>query len=397
MKKVLIVLLVILLAGGAYLYFNWQGIFQQSAEGLIMKNLPPYVKIDRVIFNFKENELEVKNFRILNPQGFKNKYLAVIDRIVCKIALQGKNILDGIEVTDITAQNPVIYIDRMKGGKINVNEMGEFMESSPSPIESAPRVPQKKETRKEKFKISDIVKLTETIDLNNGRVEFYDEVVLSPYYAITFDKVNAKLNLKLNDDYTGALSVGSTGNGYVNGDLSQKVGWSINMDPTKPELEMSSRFEPNNVDLTLFRPYYYKYSPIYIKSGRFSGVLIYNFDNGNIGASNTINIRNLEFEQKETSESAGFWQVPVAQLIEYLKTSPNEITFDFTIKGSMNNPSFNVGPITRKAIQSMAVDTITDLAESFTKKGSGEGAGAAAEGQSDAEKAINMIKGFLNQ
>jgi len=405
-KKLLIIFLILLIIAVGVIYRFWQEIFQFSAESIIMKSLPPYVAIERIIFDLKDNRVEVKDFRVKNPPGYQQKYLASIDKITCDYKRKGDNILDGIEVTNIEAQGPTINIERLKNGRMNINEMDTVMEKSAAeeagPAEKAPAPKEEKKkavSGKDKRNISDIVKLPKDINLTNGKVVFLDKAAASRPYMLTFDDVNGVIELGLSDDYTKVSNVSSTGKGILNSDNSQKVKWNVSLDPTKQNLTMSSRIEPEGIDLTLIRPYYDKFSPIYIEKGTFSGTLVFDFDNGNIGSMNTVNLRNLVFKEKENFGGAQYWQAVIPELIKYLQSSPREITFDFTIKGDMNNPSFNIGPITRKALQSMVVDKIVD-AISGEEKGGAQGApsqSGAQQQKSDTEQVMDLLEGLLKK
>ena len=129
MKKILLILLVVLVVGISVVYYFRQDIFQASAEAIIKKNLPPFVTVDSIIFNLKEGLLEIKGFAVKNPRGYKDKNLARIDSITCKYKMKSKNVLDGLEVTEVTAQRALINIERLADGRININEMDEVMDT----------------------------------------------------------------------------------------------------------------------------------------------------------------------------------------------------------------------------------------------------------------------------
>lgn len=411
MKKLLIILLVFLLIGGGILWHFRFDIFQFSADSIIRKLLPSYIHVDEMIFDLKNGVLWVKGFSIQNPKGFQNRYLATIGEITCSYRMQGKNILDGIEITSIEAQDPVVHVERLRDGRINLNEMGKVMaEEKPKEIKEPVKesLPQEKGKRSlSKIggrKISDIIKLTDTVNFKSGKFSLIDKAVArSPFY-LTFEDISGVITISLNSDYTGVTEAGTRGEGFINGDRSQKVSWRISMDPNTPSLTMSNRVEPENVDIMLFKPYYDQYSPIDIRAGRFSGSLVFDFDNGNIGSTNTIRIRGLRFAEKEGGFASGFWDTSVSDVIKYLQTSSGEIVFDFKIKGTMQNPRFFPGPYVQQAIQRMAVDKISQMIQQTQGGGdtapTGGAAGGAVAGggqQTDAQKVMGIIQGLMEQ
>jgi len=123
MKKFLLVLLVLIIIAAGVIYHYRYEIFQYSAEGLIKNNLPPFVVVDRIIFDLKNHAMKIKKLRIKNPAEFQNKFLASVDLITCEYKMKGASVTEGIEITDITAKDIVVDIERLAGGTINVTKM----------------------------------------------------------------------------------------------------------------------------------------------------------------------------------------------------------------------------------------------------------------------------------
>ncbi|MBU0571371.1 MAG: DUF748 domain-containing protein [Candidatus Omnitrophica bacterium] len=394
MKKSGIIILILLLAAGAAAYFFRFEIFQVSAENIIKKNLPPFISVDTFDFDLKSGILTASGVGIKNPGRYRNRYLAHIDTVVCAYKMRGKQILDGIEITDIKAAGVVINIERLPDGRINVNEMEQIMGDG----RKKPEIPADQKNKTEEkapgmFDISNLIKLTETINIKNGQVNFIDCGIKNfKQYGLTVRDARAKAVIRLNRDYTGVLSVGATGTGNINGDSSQRISWVVYLDPGSSALTMSNRIEASNLDITLFKPYYDQYAPVEIDRGRFSGTIVLDFDNGNIGSMNTLRLSDLRFRQKTGFTGAVFWDVALPDIIKYLQSSPGEITFDFKIKGSMENPMFYPGPVVKEALQQMTVDKISRLFQSSGSEGEETSGGA-----SDADKVFDAIKGFLDK
>ena len=391
-KKVFLVLLVMFVVAAGILYYFRYDIFQVSAETIIKKNLPPFVSVGSIIFDLKNGVLEVRDFGIKNPGGYKDKHLATIGRITCRYKMKGKNVLDGLEVTEITADRPLINIERLSDGRLNINEMEKVMQPGKPEKPVREKVPFTKKGPS-RVNIADFLKLTDTINLRNARVIFTDKAV-RPTSVLTFDNIGGDIVLKLTDDYRGVRSVESRGAGMINGDASQSVKWTVWLDPNTQRLTMSNRYEVRGADVIPFKPYYDEYSPIDIRSGWFSGTLVIDFDNGSIGSQNTLKLRGLKFAVKEGAPGAGFWEAAVPDIIEYLRTAPGEIMFDFKIKGDMKNPRFYPGPILKRAIQAKVVDTITETIQRISQDGQGQ----AAPGQkTDAEQVVDALRGLLKE
>ena len=395
MKKFLLVLLILIIAiGGAIYHFRYE-IFQYSAEGLIKNNLPPFVVVDRIIFDLKNHVMKITKLRIKNPAEFQNKFLASVDLITCEYKMKGASVMEGIEITDITTKDIVIDIERLGNGTINISKMDEVM-SAPADGKTSGESP--KESKLPPVDISKLIELPEVINIKNGEINFTDNYLpkFRPY-RLTFSGVNGTLGLKLSDDFKEVKSMTTEGEGFVGGDPRQSVAWNIYLKPQSAQLNMNNNIEVKDVNLMPFKPYYDEYAPVDVKSGSVSGKLTIDFENGNIGSTNTIVLRDLKFIEREGGFASGAWDVSIADIVKYLQSSSGDIIFDFKIKGDMNKPTFYPGPQLKQAMQSMVVDKVSSVIRSLSGSGEEPAAGAAAGEQSDVDKAVNVIRGLLNR
>jgi len=393
----LFILLIILSAIIAAIFVYRYQVLQYSAETIIRRLLPDYVKVDKINFDFRKGRVILTDFRILNPDYFSNRCLLEIAQISCGYRTRGKNILDGLEIFEPSLMRPVLNIERLSDGRLNLKEMKGLLKNK-TQKEPAAAIETKREGAPSKKIIGnrtlpDILKLPQDFSLKDGKIIFIDRLPHAKLNMITFENIDARLTLKLNDSYTGLLYLASTGRGNVNANGNEVIAWDISLNPTTPKLTMSNRFEVSNVDMVPFETYYDKYSPFVFKTGRLSGRLVFDFDNGNIGSTNEVHLADVRFWIKKGYENAQFWETTVPDLVRYFTSSFGEIVFDFKIKGEMSNPKFYLGPISKEALVSMAIDRISS-AISETK-------GGAPSGQkSDIEKAkeyIDLFKGLINK
>ncbi len=372
-------------------------IIQYASEKLIRKYLPAYVKIDSIRFDFGKGDVVLGGFKILDPPEFSKEYLVEIERITCHYKLRGKTILDGMELSGPVLNNVLLNVERLGNGKINLIAAQALIGASPEAADSA------KETRtgtnagfsgtSVNKKPSWAGRLPETLKISNGKIIFTDRMAGANPNILSFENIDAELALKTDEYYTKIVSLASAGQGYVNGDREEEVKWTMTLNPTTQRLTMSSRFDVYNVAITPFAPYYDRYSPFVFKKGKFSGVLIFDFDNGNIGSSNELRLAGLQFFIKPGYENAEFWQTTIPDLVKYFTSPYGEIVFDFKIKGDMSSPSFYLGPKSKKAVISMAVDKIS---AAIQKSAGGDGASP----KNDLEKAkdyIDLFKGLIKK
>lgn len=345
-----------------------------SIESLIRNNLPPYVTIDRMIFDLKGGRAEFRGLKITNPNDFSYKFMLEVRGITCRYKMRGKSILSGIEILDPVFSGGVMDVERLEDKRVNLSEMQKVMEeaSRAKRKEAGPSAKDLKQAPKQGIvKLSDLVKLPENFTLKNGSVAFTDRSVSPSPHVVTFENINALFSLRLDDSYSKVISFASTGTGNINGNADEVVSWTIVLDPNTPRITMSNRFEVSGVDIVSFEPYYDKYSPFVFKRGTFSGTLIFDFDNGNIGSTNEVHLSGLVFYVKSGYENAAFWETTVPDLQKYFTSPAGDIVFDFKIKGDMASPKFYLGPISKQALASMAIDKVAKVISEASQKGSG--------------------------
>src|SRR3989338_11029706 len=347
MKKIFIAILIILIIAATAVFIYRYRIIQYSAENIIRRILPPYVRVDKIIFDAKASRIALSGFRILNPLGFSDKYLLEIDRIGCEYRLKGKSIMDGFEVIEPSFEKMALNIERASDGRMNLNEMKNVAEKAAPPkktaVDSAGKAPAVTGLAGAR-RPSDIVKLPSTFSLKDGKVMFIDRFMGHAPHLITFEDIEAKLSITLDENYSRLLDLKTTGRGDVNGDRNQVVQWAISLNPNTPKLTMSTNFRVSGVDIPTFEPYYDKYSPFVFREGRCSGTLVFDFDNGNIGSTNEEHLSHVIFYIKRGQENTQFWETTVQDLAKYFTSASGEIVFDFKIKGDIKEPRFYLGP-----------------------------------------------------
>jgi len=393
----LIIIAIITLSVFIYRY----QILQYTAEKLIRQHLPSYARIDTVKFDFRKGEVYINGFKILNPPDFSSECLLEIGQIACHYKLRGKNLTDGFEIFNPVLSEIVLNIERSGDGRLNLVAMqasleketqGRLASEKPAAKTVSPDIqPQARGNRI----ISSIVKLPETFMIKSGKIMFTDRFQLPRPNVITFENVDSSVSIKLNEYYSQVLSVSSKGECDVNGDRRQAVSWTISWNPTTPRLTMANNFEVSGVDMLSFTPYYDRYSPFVFRTGRFSGTLIFDFDNGNIGSSNEVRLSDIKFVVKPGYENAQFWETTVPDLVKYFSSPYGEIVFDFKIKGDMDRPDFYLGPKSKAALIYMAVDKISAAIEKA--QGSGDGGGGPKTDLDKAKEYIDLFKGLMKK
>ena len=397
-KKILTVLVILAIISAAAVYIYRQAIIQYYGEKFIRDNLPEYVKIDKVKFDLGNNVFSLGGLKILNPPGFLAKYLLAIEEVRCIYRIKGAILPEGLDVTGISFRRPEVSVERLPDGRMNLVEMDRFTKSFPAQNLSV----QAKGTgvlamagsNLSGRKPSDIIKLPPSFSIERGRIFFIDGVPYQKPYEITINSVNGDVSISFNDNYTEILKLAFTLQGILNGAADERLKWIASLDPRAPKLTMSNRFEVSNLDILTFEPYYDVQSPIVFQRGSFSGNLIFDFDNGDIGSTNEIRLSDISFFVKEGSENGQFFETSVPDLIRYFTTSSGDVVFDFKIKGDMNNPRFYLGPISKRALTSMALDKISSYAINQMTKPTDAAAGGTVD---KAKDYINMFRELIKK
>ena len=397
-KKVLIFLVISAVVIATLAFFYRYRIIQYSADVFIRKALPSYVRIGKINLDPKSSRISLENIKILNPPKFSNQYLAEAGNISCVYKMKGKNILDGIELAEPVISKLTINIERLNDGKLNLVEMARVLsEGAVAPSKVSPVKSKTILTMAGNKKPSDIVKIPQAFSIKSGRIIFIDRLPSGKSHTITFENIDAKISIKMKDDYSGVLWVDSTGIGNVNGDLNESVKWVVALNPTTQGLTMSNRFEASNLKIQTFEPYYDKVSPLVFQKGTFSGTLIFDFDNGNIGSTNEIYLRDFAFYVKNGYENASFLEASVPALIKYLSSSFNEIVFDFKIKGSLGDLKYYLGPITKRAIIGAVLDKAIDALPALNSDGAQSTTGGKKTDIEKAKEYMDKFKTFMDK
>ncbi|MBD3295739.1 MAG: DUF748 domain-containing protein [Candidatus Omnitrophica bacterium] len=408
-KRLAVFALILIVAGAGILWFYRYEIVRYSAEKIIKAALPEYVRVDDIIVDPENGELTAQGLALLNPSGFHNRYMVTVDRVFCRFRMKGEHILDGIRITDVRAEGPRINIERLEGGKVNLGQLGKKTFSgkrtaSPDASDDRPSGSAMPGTGLfEKMDLAEKVEFPGKVEIKDGKITFMDKKVSRQGYVLTFERVNGDVTFRMSEDNAFLREVGSEGRGDVNGDPEQTVSWRIFWEPPAKGLTLSSRFRLDMVDVMPFKPYYDRYAPVNILQGWMSGTLVFDFDNGNIGSTNEVRLYRLEFTERSRGNVSGFWNVAVSDIVKYLRTARDEITFDFKVKGDMDSPTIYPGPHVRKAIQMLALDTIDQLVSGPEQKAGGAekdttgGGASGSEDKSDAEKVVDIIRQLMKR
>ena len=119
--------------------------------------------------------------------------------------------------------------------------------------------------------------------------------------------------------------------------------------------DMSLSFQ--NIELTTFNPYSGKFAGYNIAQGKLSTELHYHVENRKLDASHHVVIDQLEFGAATESKQAV--PLPIKLAVALLKDRNGVITLDLPVSGSIDDPTFKIGPIIWKLVVGLINKIVT--------------------------------------
>lgn len=112
-----------------------------------------------------------------------------------------------------------------------------------------------------------------------------------------------------------------------------------------------------NMELTTFNPYSGKFAGYNISKGKLSTELRYKVEDRKLDAAHHIVVDNLEFGDKTDSKDAA--PIPLKLAIALLKDRDGVIDVNLPVSGTLDDPSFRLGPIVWKAVLGLLTKIVT--------------------------------------
>ena len=401
MKKFFLALLILIVSVAAAVWVFRYDILRFSANMALEKVIPGNVAVKKIVVDHSARKIEVHGLTMANPRGFSESIFAEMGVFTVKYRMRGKTILTGIEIAGFECLDLVVRIERLSNGRINSEEVDIVAPGGNS--ERLPEIEFRNSGGHAESGTGTAVakSVSEAVDLSgripgeviNGKVFFTDNMVVKGPFFGSLEDINSDVGFVLSDDYE-ITYFDAEGQGFVNGDVSQRVKWNISSDLALEMVSMSNRIEPENVDIMIFKPYYDQFSPVNIKKGRVSGTVIFDLNGRNIGSDNTLRFKDLEFTERETTYASEFWDTSITDVVKYLELSSGETVFDFKIKGSIDNPRFYPGPNVSRAIRNMAVDKIGEMIKRSTEP---DETADGTKGKSDVDRALEIFQELMKK
>lgn len=190
-----------------------------------------------------------------------------------------------------------------------------------------------------------------TISVDNGSANFADHSIKPPF-ATAIAGLAGRIT-GLSSEPASRAKLSFTGN--VDKYAPVVISGEINPLAASKYADVNLSFR--NMDLTTFNPYSGRFAGYNIAKGKLTTELEYKIDNRKLDAKHHVVIDQLEFGEATGSKEAV--PLPVRLAVSLLKDRRGVIDIDLPVAGSLDDPSFRVGPVLWKVFVNLLTRIVT--------------------------------------
>ena len=189
------------------------------------------------------------------------------------------------------------------------------------------------------------------MELKNSRVNFLDHSI-EPEYSADIDDINFVIsNLSTDEEKMADIVFDAKFNGYSAINITGVT------NPFREDMLVDVNVKLHNMDMSPLSPYTGKYIGYDIKKGALSVDLDYNIKGSLLDSLNDLLIDGFTFGKKVESEDA--IKAPLKLAVSMLKDRKGKIKLNAPVKGSIDDPEFEIGKIVLKTIMNIIVKAAT--------------------------------------
>lgn len=149
------------------------------------------------------------------------------------------------------------------------------------------------------------------------------------------------------------------------------------IDPQAPTALADVRASLRNLQLEAFNPYIAKFAGYRIASGRLSADLRYELRDRRLVGTNRLVFERIQLGEK--LEAKGMFDLPLELAVALLADAEGRINLDIPVRGSLNDPQFDLGTIMARAFGNVLKRVVSAPFRALTRAlGGGRDAGAVA-------------------
>ena len=380
-KKIVLVLIIILAFLAASIYIFRSNI-KKYAINTIIKSFPlPNVALANVNYDETTGKLNLEEIKVKNPKGFVSEHIMEAASVDMDISFTTKPWLR-LNINEIGINEPVFYIERSRGGKWNFQEFQKSSAASLSEAMEEEQAPFKKESSfsfmKEAFAVEtepkSQVMLPRTINIDNGTVHFLDNFIsTSRAHRVDFSPIAGIISLQYMPGKNSYDKISFNGSCNIARNPNSIIKGKLEMYPTKKRPSYMWEINAYNVSLATIKPYLDRHTPFIVRQGSFNMASKVKSVDGAVDGDYTMELVDLEFAINPEKSNVPFLETSVKKLTLYLTNQRGNIVIDFKQKGVAGGEmQWGLGPIAKRAIGLMTIDTVIQIIEAIDKGGKGK-------------------------
>ncbi len=189
------------------------------------------------------------------------------------------------------------------------------------------------------------------ISIQKGSMDFADRS-FSPGFVTPINNLNGEIS-KISSASSSPTTLAITGqiDRYSPVTINGQVDISAPLENSEFKLAFDS------VELTTLTPYAGRFAGYTIHKGRMDLELFYRLQNSELFAQNSMLLEHLTLGEKVDSDEAV--DLPIRLAIALLKDRDGRIDIKLPVKGNLNNPEFELGPLIRMALINMLTNIVS--------------------------------------
>lgn len=362
-KKILIILTAIIVIAAASLYM-FRGNIKQYALNIILKSFPiPNVALAGINFDETTGKLKLEDIKVKNPKGFQGKYLMEAASLDMNINVTTKPNLR-LDVNNINIADPIFYVERSSAGKWNFEEISKKSaknDKSASITENGGFDFIKEAFAAEEAKSK--VFLPSAINIKNGIIHYLDNFIAPGQgHHVDIFPVTGTISLLRSADEKNYEKISFNGAANLNGKPERSINGRFEIYPMRKDPTYSWQLTVSNIPLSAIEPYLDEYTPFIVTQGNFNINSDLKAVDGVVDGNHTMEIMDLVFALNPEKNDISFLETSVQKLTLYLTNQSGNVVIDFKQKtDSHGNMRWGLGPIAKRAIGMMAIDTVIDI------------------------------------
>ena len=191
-----------------------------------------------------------------------------------------------------------------------------------------------------------------TVEIKGGTLDFSD-FFIQPNFQAQIDALNGGISAMSSDP---ASKAQIDLRGHVISEFSPvSIKGEMNLFSFDRFTDVDMDFR--NIDLPVFNPYSGKFAGFAIAKGKLTTELSYLIENRKLDAQHRIVLDQLEWGEPTGSKDAV--SIPIKLATALLKDRDGVIELDFPVGGSLDDPSFKIGPVIWQVVRNLLVKIVT--------------------------------------